>query len=75
MLEIPICVDEISTILILYDSQATLAIAYNDIYNGKSRHISLRHEYVRQLICGGIISISYVKRSENLADPFTKEWD
>ena len=29
------------------DSQATLARAYSSTYNGKSRHISLRHEYVR----------------------------
>ena len=72
MLEISISTDEVSTISIHCDSQDTLARAYNDIYNGKSRHISLRHEYVRQLIRGGIISISCIKTSENLADPFTK---
>ena len=54
------------------DSQVTLARAYNGVYNGKSRHISLRHEYVRQLIQSGIIAISYVRSSKNLADPFTK---
>ena len=54
------------------DSQATMSKAYSKIYNGKSRHISLRHEYVRQLIEDGIISIVYVKSSSNLADPFTK---
>jgi hypothetical protein len=54
------------------DSQATMSKAYSKIYNGKSRHISLRHEYVRQLIEDGVISIVYVKSSSNLADPFTK---
>ena len=54
------------------DSQATMSKAYSKIYNGKSRHISLRHEYVRQLIEDGIISIVYVKSSSNLADHFTK---
>ena len=54
------------------DSQATLSRAYSNTYNGKSRHISLRHEYVRQLIKDGIITIMYVKTSKNLADPFTK---
>uniref|UniRef100_A0A2N9FSX3 Uncharacterized protein n=1 Tax=Fagus sylvatica TaxID=28930 RepID=A0A2N9FSX3_FAGSY len=54
------------------DSQATMFKTYSKIYNGKSRHISLRHEYVRQLIEDGIISIVYVKSSSNLADPFTK---
>jgi hypothetical protein len=54
------------------DSQATMSKAYSKIYNGKFRHISLRHEYVRQLIEDGIIFIVYVKSSSNLADPFTK---
>ena len=54
------------------DSQATLSRAYSSTYNGKSRHISLRHEFVRHLIKDGIITIMYVKTSKNLADPFTK---
>ena len=41
-------------------------------HNGKSRHISLRHEYVRSLIDNGSIMIIYVKSSNSLADPFTK---
>uniref|UniRef100_A0A2N9IZW8 Reverse transcriptase Ty1/copia-type domain-containing protein n=1 Tax=Fagus sylvatica TaxID=28930 RepID=A0A2N9IZW8_FAGSY len=62
----------ISAISIYCDSQATMSKAYSKIYNGKSRHISLRHEYVRQLLEDGVISIVYVKSSGNLADPFTK---
>uniref|UniRef100_A0A2N9GVD6 CCHC-type domain-containing protein n=1 Tax=Fagus sylvatica TaxID=28930 RepID=A0A2N9GVD6_FAGSY len=61
-----------SAISIYCDSQATMSKAYSKIYNGKSRHISLRHEYVRQLVEDGVISIVYVKSSGNLADPFTK---
>ena len=54
------------------DSEATLSRAYNKIYNGKSRHISLRHEYVKQLITDGVINIVYVRSNKNLADPLTK---
>ncbi len=54
------------------DSEATLSRAYSKVYNGKSRHISLRHEYVKQLIIDGIITIVYVRSSKNLADPFSK---
>mgnify|MGYP001050327040 CR=1 FL=1 len=49
-----------------------MSSAYSKIYNGKSGHISLRHEFVRKLIRDGIISIIYVKSSNNLADPLTK---
>ena len=31
------------------DSEATMSRACSKIYNDKSRHISLRHEFVRQL--------------------------
>uniref|UniRef100_A0A2N9GK43 Reverse transcriptase Ty1/copia-type domain-containing protein n=1 Tax=Fagus sylvatica TaxID=28930 RepID=A0A2N9GK43_FAGSY len=61
-----------SAISIYCNSQATMSEAYSKIYNGKSRHISLKHEYVRQLIEDGVISIVNVKSSGNLADPFTK---
>ncbi|KAJ9565483.1 hypothetical protein OSB04_001449 [Centaurea solstitialis] len=54
------------------DSEATLSRVYNSIYNGKSRHLGLRHNYVRQLIENGTISIVYVKSCGNSADPLTK---
>nr|GEW36853.1 retrotransposon ribonuclease H [Tanacetum cinerariifolium] len=54
------------------DSQATLSKAYNSVYNGKLRHIRLRHNYVRQVIENGTISVVYVKSCRNLADPLTK---
>ncbi|GKA38548.1 zinc finger, CCHC-type containing protein [Tanacetum coccineum] len=54
------------------DSQSTLSRAYNKVYNGKSRHISLRHAYIKELISNGIITIEYIRSCKNLADPFTK---
>nr|GEX31827.1 zinc finger, CCHC-type [Tanacetum cinerariifolium] len=38
------------------DSQSTLSRAYNQVYNGKSRHIGLRHKQVNQLINDGVIT-------------------
>ncbi|GJU75517.1 zinc finger, CCHC-type containing protein [Tanacetum coccineum] len=55
-----------------YDSQSTLSRAYNKVYNGKSRHISLRHAHIKELISNGIITIEYIRSCKNLADPFTK---
>ena len=72
LIEIPLVMENVSNVPIHCDSQATLARAYSEVYNGKSRHISLRHEYVRKLIKDGIISLTYVRSSYNLADPFTK---
>ena len=38
-----------------------------------SRHISRRHNTIRQLLSIGIISIDYVKSKDNITDPLTKE--
>ena len=55
-----------------YDSQATMSKAFSKIFNGKSKHISLRHEYIRQLLSDGIITVVYVRSSKNLVDPLIK---
>ena len=54
------------------DSKSTLSKVYNHVYNGKSRHIGLRHAYVYQLIKDGVIIVDFVQSNENLADPLTK---
>nr|GEX46493.1 zinc finger, CCHC-type [Tanacetum cinerariifolium] len=55
------------------DSAATLAKAYCQIYNGKSRHIGVRHSMVRELITNGVISVDFVRSQQKLADHLTKE--
>lgn len=72
MLEVPIAKDNVSKVLIHFDSQATLARAFSEVYNGKSRHIGLRHSLVRKMIKDEIISLTYIQTSYNLADPFIK---
>ena len=54
------------------DSQATIACARNKIYNGKKRHIRLRHNIVRQLISNGVIVMEFVGSEKYLANPLTK---
>ena len=54
------------------DSQETMSRAFSKIYNGISGHIALRHEYIRQLLSNGIITVVYVRSSKNLVDPLTK---
>nr|GEU52441.1 zinc finger, CCHC-type [Tanacetum cinerariifolium] len=54
------------------DSAATLAKEYSQIYNGKSRHLGVRHSMVRELITNGVISADFVRSQQNLADHLTK---
>ncbi|GJZ31082.1 hypothetical protein Tco_0576129 [Tanacetum coccineum] len=70
--EIPIWPKPIAPISIHCDSAATLAKAYSKIYNGKSRHLGVRHNMIRELIMNGVISIEFVQSQHNLADHLTK---
>nr|GEV31702.1 hypothetical protein [Tanacetum cinerariifolium] len=48
--KIPIWPKPIAPISIRCDSAPTMAMAYSQIYNGKSRHLCVRHSVVRELI-------------------------
>ncbi|GJU15450.1 zinc finger, CCHC-type containing protein [Tanacetum coccineum] len=70
--EIPLWPKPIAPIFIHCDSAATLAKAYSQIYNGKSRHLGVRHSMIRELIMNGVVSIEFVRLQQNLADHLTK---
>nr|GEX67571.1 hypothetical protein [Tanacetum cinerariifolium] len=70
--EIQICPKSITPISIHCDSAATLAKAYSQMYNGKSRHLGVRHSMIKELIMNGVISIEFVRSQQNLADHLTK---
>ncbi|GKB71168.1 zinc finger, CCHC-type containing protein [Tanacetum coccineum] len=72
LLEIPLWSKPIAPIYIRCDSTATLAKAYSQMYNGKSRHLGVRHSMIRELITNGVVSIEFVRSQQNLADHLTK---
>nr|GEY65606.1 zinc finger, CCHC-type [Tanacetum cinerariifolium]GEY65622.1 zinc finger, CCHC-type [Tanacetum cinerariifolium] len=61
LFEISLWSKPIAPISIRYDSAATLAKAYSQMYNGKSRHLGVRHNMIRELITNGVISIEFVR--------------
>nr|GEW66019.1 zinc finger, CCHC-type [Tanacetum cinerariifolium] len=50
----------------------TLEKAYSQMYNGKSRHLGVRHNMIRELITNGVVSIEFVRSQQNLGDHLTK---
>ncbi|GKA84291.1 zinc finger, CCHC-type containing protein [Tanacetum coccineum] len=61
LLEIPLWVKPMAPISIRCNSTATLAKAYSQMYNGKSRHLGVRHSMIRELIMNGVVSIEFVR--------------
>ncbi|GKB47299.1 zinc finger, CCHC-type containing protein [Tanacetum coccineum] len=72
LLEMPLWSKPIASISIRCDSAATLAKAYSQMYNGKSRHLGVRHSMIHELITYGMVSIEFVRSQQNLADHLTK---
>ncbi|GJW44206.1 hypothetical protein Tco_0073005 [Tanacetum coccineum] len=61
ILEISLWSKPIAPIYILCDSAATLVKAYSQMYNGKYRHLGVRHNKIRELITNGVVSIEFMR--------------
>ncbi|GJS53216.1 zinc finger, CCHC-type containing protein [Tanacetum coccineum] len=72
LLEIPLWSKPIASISILCDIVATLAKAYSQMYNGKSRHLGVRRSMIRELISNEVVSIEFVRSQQNLVDHLMK---
>ncbi|GKA25993.1 zinc finger, CCHC-type containing protein [Tanacetum coccineum] len=50
----------------------TLAKAYSQMYNRKSRHLGVRHSMICELITNGVVSLEFVRSQQNLVYHLTK---
>jgi hypothetical protein len=60
-------------ITLLLDNQSCMDLAYNPIHHKRSKHIDVRHHYLRERVEEGDIELEYVPTGDQLADPFTKQ--
>ncbi|TMW59504.1 hypothetical protein Poli38472_004573 [Pythium oligandrum] len=54
------------------DNQGAIALAHNAGYHARTKHIDIRHHYVRDLVADSVIKLSYVETQRQLADILTK---
>nr|GEV14291.1 zinc finger, CCHC-type [Tanacetum cinerariifolium] len=68
----------IAHISIYCDNAATLAKAYNQMYNGKSRHLGVKHSMILKHIMNGVIFIEFMRiclePAEKEDEVFTSLW-
>jgi hypothetical protein len=62
----------VSTVKLLCDNQAAIAIATNPICSQRAKHIDLQYHFIRDRIARKEINLSYVHTSANVADVLTK---
>lgn len=54
------------------DNKGAMAIAKKIGYSARTKHIEVRHHFIRELVEAGVIKVEYVNTKDNLADIFTK---
>lgn len=54
------------------DNLAAIALAHDPQFHGRSKHIDVRHHFIREHLEAGHIVIPHVSGDDNLADLFTK---
>ena len=60
---------------LLCDNESAIKIAYNPVQHTRTKHIEIRHHFIRDHVARGDIELSYVCTKDQLADFFTKPLD
>ncbi|GJP56162.1 hypothetical protein CLOM_g15212 [Closterium sp. NIES-68] len=56
----------------LIGSLITIHLTKDAVFHGRSKHIELRHYFIRELVQGGHLQLGKIDSAANLADIFTK---
>ena len=57
---------------LLSDSQGSIALSKNPEHHARSKHIAIRHHFVREQVAAGTIELRYISTDDMAADVLTK---
>lgn len=66
------CMNLTCDITLWNDSQSAQKLCVNSICHARTKHIDIRHHFIRQLVSEKIVRIGYVPTDEMIADVLTK---
>jgi hypothetical protein len=64
-----------SKIPLLYDNESSIKLANNPVQHSRTKHIDIRHHFLRDHEAKGDIALHHVSTKRQLADIFTKSLD
>ena len=60
---------------LLCDNESAIKIAHKPVQHSKTKHIAIRHHFIREQVARGDIDLCFVGTQDQLADIFTKPLD
>lgn len=67
-----VSVKDLKKVDLYCDNLGAQKLAENPVFHGRTKHIDIRHHFVRELLESGQIQLKYVSTSEMPADVLTK---
>ncbi len=58
--------------ILFYDNQSAIAISENDKFHNRTKHIDIRHHYIRETIKNKEVELKWIESEEQDADILTK---
>jgi hypothetical protein len=62
----------VTTSVLYVDNLSTVKLIKNPVYHKRSKHIEVRHFFVREKVADGVLNIEHASGTEQLADILTK---
>ena len=54
------------------DNQSAIALSKSNVHHARTKHIDIRHHFIRECVEAETIALKYVPTADNVADIFTK---
>ncbi len=58
--------------VLMEDNKGTIALAQNPVAHARTKHIDIRHHFIREAVQEGVVKIDYCPTEEMIADLLTK---
>nr|GEW56327.1 hypothetical protein [Tanacetum cinerariifolium] len=55
-----------------YDNKSAIALCCNNVQHSRSKHIDIRHHFIKEQVENGVVELYFVRIEYQLADIFTK---